>query len=494
MDVTSNTIFADKLPAPIPGCWRDSSAELSDTDGSRGTSITPNRPRPRGTTPSHQTDRKGRHVSPQTLEQYLARFQDSKEPSDDDSPSSKIDSIFERSSISRASTPLTPPDFADSNSSKRCRRPPSPSPLCQSRPHASSTLDGSPSRPRKTSAQRPTSTLIDLSEISDLQSSIENDTVLTSSNTSDQERGLDVNPPGEAGHAPETGHDPDTVPVFGRFHCEPKLPNTINNDLFRKIRRQELENKITAGKAVPKARKAVPKARKAGPSDTTPAYIYIFTLPSHPGYVKIGKTTAAPQDRVSHQSNGCKLPYTLVEDPYDRPFRGYSAVEQLVMTELCNRRRQFSCSKCKQRHGEWYKISEEKALEVVERWRQWMVSEPYDARGVLTPFWVRKYEEAIQDLTNVQWEDWLCPPSPLDRFRYYLSLVIKGGRMCYNVLYMFAFERREEGQRWSRWEHLCNGGSSAFWLVFAAFWYLLRTLFGWTFTAIAMGLVAIFVL
>ena len=466
MDVTSNTILGGKPPAPIPGCWRDSSAQLSDTDTSSVASKTSNRPRYSGTTPSHSTGRRGRHASPQTFEQYLTHFQNSKEPSNNGSPSSEVDSIFERSSISRASTPPTPPDFADSNLSKRGLGSPSPSPLCQSRTPAGPTLDDSPSRARRPSARRPTSTLIDLSEISNRQLSIENDTIINPSGTLGRERRLEGHRSGEVG----------PIPNFQPFDPEPKLLNTINNELLRKIRCREREKKFNAGKAVH--------------SDTTPGYIYIFTLPSRPGYVKIGKTEIALQNRVSQQKTCCKLSYSLIQDANDKPFRWYGIVEQLVMAELHNCRRRLSCSKRKKGHDEWYEISEEKALEVVERWRRWMVQgEPYDSNGLLTPFWVQKHEDAIRDPANIRWEEWLCPPAPLPPYRYYLSLIIKGGMTFLDALCAFMMHRREQGKRDSRCETICNRGTPMHWLAFLGLGAVLWACLGKV--GLATGVVAV---
>ncbi|KAL9120130.1 MAG: hypothetical protein Q9187_003312 [Circinaria calcarea] len=420
MNVTSNSAFDDNSPVPIPGSWRDSSAELSDSDVSRVTSVTPNRPRS-GTTPKQLTDRRRSHAKFRTLDKYIASVQVAKQAFVDESPSSEVESISDRSSISRASTPLTPPDFAHSNLGKRCRGTPSPSPLGQLRTRASSTLGSSPSRVRRPSAQRPTSILQNLSAISGIQLSIENDTILTSSRPLDQEFDLDSNFSGEVRPIPETSQVLDAVPSFERYHEENMQPNSINNELFRQIRRRELEKKVDAGNILP--------------SNTDLGYIYIFTLPSCPRFIKIGMTIQVPKDRVSQQKYHCKQPYNIVEDPHDKPFRGYGAVEKLIKVELHNLRRKFVCGKCKttnkqvaREHGEWFEISEEKALEVVERWRQWMVKgKPFDSNGVLTPFWVRRYEEAIQDPTNVRWEEWLCPPIPLPQYHHYLSLVINGG-------------------------------------------------------------------
>lgn len=237
------------------------------------------------------------------------------------------------------------------------------------------------------------------------------------------------------------------------------IPNSINNKLLRQIRRRELEKKINAGKILP--------------SDTELGYIYVFNLPSCPGYFKIGMTKQVPRDRVSQQEYACKLPYNLVEDPQDKPFRGYSAVEKLIMAELHNLRRKFFCGNCKthkqmaREHGEWYEISEEKALEVVERWRKWMVKgKPFDNNGVLTPFWVRKYEGAIQDTANVRWEEWLCPPIPLPPYHHYLSFVITGGKVLSAALCAFMVNPREQGKRDSRFGALYNKGTPTDWLKF----------------------------
>lgn len=88
-------------------------------------------------------------------------------------------------------------------------------------------------------------------------------------------------------------------------------------------------------------------------------------------------------------------------------------VEGLIQGELYNERRKYKCTKCRRahkldgampakdkkggsiEHGEWYEVSVERALEVVQRWRLWVVhNKPYNVDGTLWEAWIWKHHVA----------------------------------------------------------------------------------------------------
>ena len=127
--------------------------------------------------------------------------------------------------------------------------------------------------------------------------------------------------------------------------------------------------------------------------------IYTLRMLSHPGYVKIGRTENTILKRKK-QIDAC-FPYGLEiinEDDHCKS-PNHTRIEALVHAELQNHRRYFKCP-CRRKargklhecegndgmtqHGEWFQIDEDKACEVVNRWRKWMSMDPY-SDGNLRP-------------------------------------------------------------------------------------------------------------
>jgi hypothetical protein len=164
-------------------------------------------------------------------------------------------------------------------------------------------------------------------------------------------------------------------------------------------------------------------------SDIDEGFIYIFKSDDYPGYVKIGKTKRKPADRIKEWERQHKFTCIYVVDPNDKLFKHYGIVEQLVQAELWNERRSFKCKKCGKEHqfmmgdrvgtvhGEWFEVTEAHALEVVEKWRSWIVTHrPYTRRAILKPFWKWKYQEAL-DSDGVDWVKWRSS-KPSERLPY----------------------------------------------------------------------------
>ncbi|RDL32585.1 uncharacterized protein BP5553_09041 [Venustampulla echinocandica] len=170
-------------------------------------------------------------------------------------------------------------------------------------------------------------------------------------------------------------------------------------------------------------KKAKNTASPSSDSSSNPTgYIYVFTSPSTPKYMKIGKTLLDPDKRRCQWARQCKFTATRIDDPNGKKFTYYSMVERLVQLELANERRKFKCGKCKRRHifdqrkegggrsevtehGEWYEVTPERALAVVGRWRAWATKEPYANDGTLNNVWKWKYDQAMK-CVEMDWDKW----------------------------------------------------------------------------------------
>jgi T5orf172 domain len=206
-------------------------------------------------------------------------------------------------------------------------------------------------------------------------------------------------------------------PKLEHKHLMEKNANDLKNDILRIIRRQNKK----------------PPAE----SNLTHGYVYIFKSERFPGYVKIGSTVRAPEDRIKEWKTRCEFKAIRVSDENDKAFRFCRIVEQIVHAELYNEQRKFYCDICKSghvlkmvekkaeqeeetgkkeldlrptEHGEWFEISETKAKEVVNKWRNWVIyQDPYKPDATLRPCWLWKYDMGTKWLkgTEADWEaDW----------------------------------------------------------------------------------------
>jgi hypothetical protein len=158
-------------------------------------------------------------------------------------------------------------------------------------------------------------------------------------------------------------------------------------------------------------------------------YIYIFRSrpDSFPGrnYVKIGMTKQMPEKRKKEWEGKCKFEFIHIEDGNDKRFFHYGKAEKIIHAELYNERRKFKCNKCHRchdlelgedttrrtatEHGEWFEISEEKALEVVNKWRNWIIlKKPYRYDGTLRAIWTWKCRvvSICMQGTEADWIAW----------------------------------------------------------------------------------------
>lgn len=152
----------------------------------------------------------------------------------------------------------------------------------------------------------------------------------------------------------------------------------------------------------------------SGPRNRAPGYIYAFTRPSLPGFLKIGYTNAVhnpdrpypdPVDfRLARWASDCGHP--VVE-----AFRAYmpcaaERMESLIHQTLREYRRveDPGCRPCQRRrqgkgsgggggaHDEWFEVDVEVAQRVVSSWALFSAQRPYDSFGRPIGFWARKVE------------------------------------------------------------------------------------------------------
>jgi hypothetical protein len=246
-----------------------------------------------------------------------------------------------------------------------------------------------------------------------------------------------------------------SFPDLEHFYSIPKPKAKIKTEILHTLRRRTLDpkpnptpNKKIGGKdgatanenTVAKAGTEAKPAKVKQPYESRAGYVYIFTSPSYPKYFKIGKTKQKPGERVAQWSTKCNFVANHISDPNDQCFPYYDIVETLVHLELSNERRTFKCEICKSghrlklsdckgkknvdretsaekgeratEHGEWFEITQERALAVVQRWRKWVVdNEPYWKDGSLRDKWIWKENQA-QRSVEMRWMRWLQKKLP----------------------------------------------------------------------------------
>ena len=144
-------------------------------------------------------------------------------------------------------------------------------------------------------------------------------------------------------------------------------------------------------------------------------YIYIFKNPEVPPdehgrlLLKIGVTKTKIKTRMRQLVRRCNHSrLQQVEDPEQWHVPFYRRVEDLVHKELQNLQRNVMCTSCCLRHqdrilerrdrgfgvqhGEWFYITEDAALQSVQRWRRYVIN-AYNLQGALHPHYKAALEE-----------------------------------------------------------------------------------------------------
>jgi hypothetical protein len=242
--------------------------------------------------------------------------------------------------------------------------------------------------------------------------------------------------------SPRLDEDPGTKPPVLKRFSPPISKRDIKIGILHYLRQSKFDPKpnfIPHSRVAPKLGGRSKVSKEKLEYDNSDGYVYIFTSPSFPKCFKIGSTKQRPEDRRKQWETKCKLVCTHIPDPEGQSFPHYRRVEKLVHLELVNERRIYECVKCKTihyfplkigrkkedcaptedqkvasgtKHGEWFEVSEERALAVVAKWRKWVVdNEPYRKDGSLREKWVWKFTRA-ENSVEMNWGRWLWKKIP----------------------------------------------------------------------------------
>jgi hypothetical protein len=209
---------------------------------------------------------------------------------------------------------------------------------------------------------------------------------------SDTETAEAVQPPIDATERPDTDATKRAGDIEFKQHKEMKSPSEI---------KAEILNIIFKGD----------KADKQG-------FVYIYKVQGSNGHVKIGKSRQEHGKRLKQWKSQCKLNPVPISDPNHKIFQYYGMVEKLAQMELSDRRKTYQCDVCRKggsnspkdarkEHEEWFEATEKHALEVIERWRGWLVQhQPYGLDGTLLGIWEWKRNK-LSKTNTVDFKEWV---------------------------------------------------------------------------------------
>ncbi|KAI3318328.1 hypothetical protein HD806DRAFT_318564 [Xylariaceae sp. AK1471] len=155
--------------------------------------------------------------------------------------------------------------------------------------------------------------------------------------------------------------------------------------------------------------------------------------------VKIGHTVRTEQRRLKEIGTKCgHFSMKQEEDPEGSPIMLYRKAESLMRAELLDLKYRFACT-CRTAHREYFEVDKATAQKVIQSWRRFCESDPYDADGNLLPFWVHRLQQrkklwdkdycshralSEQERRRIRWERFSSPT----RFE----------KLCFDVTYTYA--------------------------------------------------------
>lgn len=136
-----------------------------------------------------------------------------------------------------------------------------------------------------------------------------------------------------------------------------------------------------------------PKRDKGKEKENGSIYFYrVKPRGSEVWLLKIGRTQKHAKERLGQIKGVCG--HLVVEEhtkavARDIPFHGFA--EKLIHTELSNYQHQWLCD-CGTRHREYFQVSEDLAVKVFERWRDFCQEMPWDHNGKILPKWAQRLQ------------------------------------------------------------------------------------------------------
>ena len=185
--------------------------------------------------------------------------------------------------------------------------------------------------------------------------------------------------------------------------------------------------------------------------DPNQGYVYALSMEGYKGYIKIGCTSVSIATRVMDIQRCVRYNLNVFNENDHHLVPNYKRVEELIHEELRKERRQYPCSVCPPNktamgtsypkwHNEWFEISEARASEVVDKWRDYMWSDPY-CKGQLRPTERLKIAYYRRCAVQLPWTDFVKFP------RWKLPRI---------WLYEELYTSRPHKRNCSRWDSLCE--------------------------------------
>lgn len=205
----------------------------------------------------------------------------------------------------------------------------------------------------------------------------------------------------------DVGPDQDEIitarPPIGLSHTSPEIPGRAG----RKIQRPNVTERSASDPVTPAKKlsgfqldddiaqliKDGPKRDKGKEKENGSIYFYkVKPRGSEVWLLKIGRTQKHAKERLGQIKGVCG--HLEIEEhtkavARDIPFHGFA--EKLIHTELGNYQYQWLCD-CGTRHREYFQVSEDLAVKVFERWRDFCQEMPWDHDGKILPKWAQRLQ------------------------------------------------------------------------------------------------------
>ncbi|KAL6824266.1 T5orf172 domain-containing protein [Trichoderma sp. SZMC 28015] len=160
---------------------------------------------------------------------------------------------------------------------------------------------------------------------------------------------------------------------------------------FKIIKRRDSPQDPKSSYTEIKANAVRPLEEKWG--DLKKGFIYLYTVKGNERLVKIGYTTRNPATRHEEWKLSCnREPKSLYESSIVPNAR---RIEALCHAELDYCRISVYCTGCSIQHIEWFEMTPDDAISVIQKWSKWMESHPYTETSPESGLkWALKAEEA----------------------------------------------------------------------------------------------------
>lgn len=137
--------------------------------------------------------------------------------------------------------------------------------------------------------------------------------------------------------------------------------------------------------------------------DQKNGHIYAYEVEGNRGFVKIGYTHSVEKRLKEWRFDCNRQPILLFPKSADKAALVPKArrVEALCHAELRHRRIIIYCYGCLKTHEEWFEVTPEEAIAVIEKWTAWMRKEPYTPDHLLLEEEARKTSDMSQYLKDL---------------------------------------------------------------------------------------------